>query len=213
MNSAWVRRHWGERPGWRPGRLYYAWFATFETACALHRLVDAQQDALAALPGLNLIPRPWLHMTLQGLGYVDEIDPAALDRVLDAVRSRLAALPPIRLRFDRPAVYAEAVVLPAEPAEPVARLRTEIRAGMAEALGADAVPTEREQERGFHPHVSIAYVAADGPARPYIAALEAVRADPVEVPLAEVALIRRDRVLEPEWVYRWTDPAMLPLGG
>lgn len=208
-----VRRHWGERPGWRPGRLYYAWFATFDGAADLHRLVDAHQRALRDLPGLDVIPRQWLHMTLQGLGYVDETDPDEVTRVVEAVRRRLAALPPIPLTVERARVYAEAVVLPVGPVEPVLRLREEIRAGMAEVLGPNGVPTEREQRAGFRPHVSIAYVHEDGPARPYVDATAAVRAEAARVRLREVHLVRRDRVLEPEWVYRWTGHTTLALAG
>jgi hypothetical protein len=60
--------------------------------------------------------------------------------------------------------------------------------------------------------VSLTYFNTPGPAKPYIDALNAVEADPVKVVVGQVPLIVQDRVLDPEWVYRWTVRTTAPLG-
>src|SRR6202035_5627646 len=71
-----MRDHWWWRPGWRPGRRMYAWHFTFDGETALHELVDVYQQRLAGLPGLDPIPRQWLHLTTQGIGFTDEVPDA-----------------------------------------------------------------------------------------------------------------------------------------
>ena len=66
-----MRDHWWWRPGWKVGRRFWTWHYTFETCPALHELVAAYQGLLEELPTLDLIPQRWLHLTVQGLGFVD----------------------------------------------------------------------------------------------------------------------------------------------
>ncbi|HEX6074570.1 MAG TPA: hypothetical protein VFZ32_04810 [Micromonosporaceae bacterium] len=67
-----LRNHWWWRPGWREGRHFYACHLTFDNAPDLHRLADRYQQALRPFAGLDLIPRRWLHLTMQGIGFTDE---------------------------------------------------------------------------------------------------------------------------------------------
>jgi hypothetical protein len=69
-----LRDHWWPRPGWRPGRLSHTWHLTFDDAPELHRLATACQHALRPLPGRNTVPSRWLHLTLQSVGFDDEVD-------------------------------------------------------------------------------------------------------------------------------------------
>ena len=68
-----MRDHWWWRPGWRPGRRMYTWHFTFDGQTALHELVNAYQERLAGLPSLDPIPRQWLHLTTQSIGFTDEV--------------------------------------------------------------------------------------------------------------------------------------------
>jgi hypothetical protein len=56
-----MRNHWWWRPGWRQGRRMYTWHVTFGDQPRLHKIVTSYQNALARMPGLDLIPLPWLH--------------------------------------------------------------------------------------------------------------------------------------------------------
>ncbi|MFI6742116.1 2'-5' RNA ligase family protein [Nonomuraea sp. NPDC050451] len=205
-----VRSHWWPRQGWRPGRLVYTWHLTFEHAPELHELARRYQDALAAIEGHNLIAAQWLHLTVQGVGFVDEVPDKQLDQIIEAVAARLGQLAPIELTFQRPVVIGEAVVLAPTPTDPVHQIWNEIREGIAEVTG--NAPTAAEQAKGFRPHVSLTYFNTPGPAKPYIDALNAVDADVVSVNVDQVALIVQSRVLEPEWVYRWNLRTTVPLG-
>lgn len=202
-----LRDHWWPRPGWRPGRIMLTWHLTFEHATALHDHVESYQAALRTLPGLNLVPPQWLHLTIQGLGYTDETDPSTISDVTQAVRTALSTVPAFTLNFGRPIIFGEAIAIRPEPAEPLQELLVAIRSGMASVLGSAAIPTGPEQAHGFRPHVSIAYSGVDTAAEPYGAALSAVRTDDVPVRISTVALIRQERQLAPHWLYRWTTAA------
>ena len=198
-----LRDHWWSRPGWRPGRLTYTWHLTFDASPALHRLVATYQEALRPLPGLRLVPPRWLHLTMQNVGYVDQVSDAQLATSTAAVRDCVATLQPFELTFHRPHVLREAIVLPPSPTTPVHDLYTQIREALTAALGPGAVPTSPEQARGFRPHVSMAYSSITTPVEPYIDALNNVDPDPAVVTVDSAQLIRQERLLAPDWLYRW----------
>jgi 2'-5' RNA ligase len=162
-------------------------------------------------PGLNLVPTRWLHLTIQSVGYADEISNEQIDDVTEKVQLRLARVPSFNLHFSDVTVIEEAIVLPPSPTEPLHHIWREVRKGIADALGVDAVPTAGEQAAGFRPHVSIAYINTPGPASLYRDVLATVEAEPESIPVSKVALILQERVLAPEWVYRWTSRAEAPL--
>ncbi|GAA3673410.1 hypothetical protein GCM10022224_042050 [Nonomuraea antimicrobica] len=206
-----VRSHWWPRQGWRPGRLVYTWHLTFERAPELHQLAKRYQAALATIDGHNPIPARWLHLTMQSVGWADEVSEEQLDQVIKAVGVRLGQLAPIELTFHRPAVVGEAVVLAPTPTEPLHQIWGDIRNGIAEVTG--NAPTAAERAKGFRPHVSLTYFNTPGPAKPYVDALNTVEADSTSVNVDEVALIVQNRVLDPEWVYRWNIRTTVPIGG
>jgi 2'-5' RNA ligase len=199
-----LRNHWWPRPGWRPGRIMLTWHLTFEHATELHQLVTDFQQTLAHLPGLNLVPVEWLHLTIQGVGYEDETPAEDAEAVIECVQERVAGLGPFELTFTRPRIYGEAIAFRPEPAEPLQQLLGLIREGIADARGPENVPTGPEQLRGFHPHLTIAYSNIDADARPYSAALATIQPEPVVIPISHVTLIRLDRQLGPYWLYRWS---------
>ena len=199
-----VRDHWWWRPGWRVGRRFYTWHLTFDRQDELHALVAAYQSELAELPGLDLIPREWLHLTMQGVGFTDEVSDQDGRAIADAARRRLAQLPPARLTFNRAVVRPEAIALPPEPVDAVRAIRSTIREAIADVWGADRVP---EPTEGFHPHVSMAYINTAGLSAPIVAALDRVTVAPVSVMVAEASLIVLGRDSR---VYQWTDQDTAP---
>jgi len=206
-----MRDHWWWRPGWHAGRRFYTWHVTFDEEtvgqgrAALHRLARAYQAHLA-LPGLDLVPCAWLHLTMQGVGFVDEVSDQDIARIAEAARSRCARLPPVTVTIGPARLRPEAVGLYVAPAEPVRQVRSAIRAAIGEVWGADHVP---ENEDEFTPHVSLAYSNADGPAEPLAAVLATLppASATVTIRAAQLIVLRRD-----EHVYRWATRATVPLG-
>ena len=194
------------------GRIALTWHLTFENVPALAGHVATYQRALADLPGLNPVPAGWLHLTVQAVGYTDEVPAPMVAAIVESVRARVADLPGFALVFHRPEIFGEAIAIRAIPQAPVQRLRTAIRAGIGDVLGDDAVATAPEQTHGFVPHVTIAYSHVQADATPYAAALAALVMPAVSVPVTDVALIRQERQLASHWLYRWTTEATATLG-
>lgn len=201
-----MRNHWWWRPGWRVGRAFYAWHLTFDHAPDLHRLAEEFSGALA-VPGLDVIPVKWLHLTMQGVGFTDEVSPADVESIAEAARRRLADVEPFEVVVTPTVIEPEVVRTDVTPVESVARVRSAIRAGMADVWGADQVP---EAESGFVSHVSLAYSSCDGPAEPIVAAARSVQVKPARATISEAQMIILNR---DNRQYQWTTYAVAPLGG
>lgn len=201
-----MQNHWWWRPGWRVGRAFYAWHLTFDRAPDLHRLAEEFADALS-VPGLDVVPVKWLHLTMQGVGFTDEVSTADADAIAEAACRRLADVEPFEVIISPGVIEPEVVRTDVAPAESVARVRSAIRAGIADVWGTDRVP---ESESGFIPHVSLAYSASDGPAAPILAAAHSIRVKPARATISEAQMIVLNR---DNRQYQWTTYAVAPLGG
>jgi 2'-5' RNA ligase len=196
--------HWWFRPGWSVGRRFYTWHLTFADATDLHRLAADYRKALAPLPGLDLIPDRWLHMTMQGVGFAGEVDEGDVDAIAEAARRRLAGVPSFDLVFDRPFIDPEAVLWHVDPAGPNT-VRDAIRAAIGDVWA--GVP---ESADGFKAHVSIAYSGGTGPQAVVRQALGRVDSPPAKVRVheAQLIVIHRDNRM-----YEWTTRESIPFGG
>ncbi|MET9271137.1 2'-5' RNA ligase family protein [Kribbella sp. NPDC003557] len=195
--------HWWWRPGWKVGTRFYAWHINlFEDP--LRGLAAEHQRELSTVPGLDLIPLRWLHLTMQGVGFREDVPDARVDALLAAARVRLAELEPAKVRFHRPVVRREAVLLPADPAEPLRTIRYAVRAAIADVCG--GVP---ENADGYRPHISLAYANTAQPAAPIIAALDRVNPTPADLILSTVSLIEMHR---DNRMYQWRTVEAVPLG-
>ncbi|TDC66076.1 2'-5' RNA ligase family protein [Micromonospora sp. KC207] len=163
--------HW-ERPGWRPGRRSYHWMMCLGESEALRALATRCQAALGHIPTLDLVPLNWLHLTVQKVGFADEVSAAQLDQIVAAAQRRLAVIPPISLEVGPLAGSAGAVRFSAGPHPPVRSVRQALRQALAEVRGDRAVPT---RATAFVPHVSIAYNNAPTDAAPVIDAVASLR--------------------------------------
>jgi 2'-5' RNA ligase len=204
-----VRNHWWWRPGWRAGRHFYACHLTLEAQPELRDLIGDYQDALGQFANLDLIPPRWLHLTMQGIGFVDEISLADLAAVTKRITDRLRDVPAPTVTFDRPIVEQEAVLLKAHPAEPIYELRLATYQAIASALGAGRLPEAQPRPEQYRPHVSAAYVNSDGPAQPIIDALSKIREPAVTVTFrtASILTFHRD-----DQMYEWTNAVPIPIG-
>jgi 2'-5' RNA ligase len=204
-----VRNHWWWRPGWRTGRHFYACHLTLDDQPQLRELVKCYQDALRHLPDLDLIPPQWLHITTQGIGFADEISPADLADVTAAVQERLRDLEPPVATLRRATIRPEAVLLKAEPPQPLYQLRLALHDAIASVLGPAKFSEPRPEPEQFTPHVSVAYVNDDGPAEPIARAVSHLDPEPVTATFRTVSLLEfhRDRRM-----YEWTNATPLPIG-
>ena len=184
-----MRDHWWWRPGWRIGRKMYTWHITFDGQDRLHELVAEYQAALNPLPGLDLIPPRWLHLTMQGVGFTDEVSAQDARAVATAARQRCFGLRPFELAFGQPIVDPESIQFALRPAEPAQALRRRIRAGIADVWGADKVPEAEE----WSPHVSIAYSNSTGSPEPFAGALARARVPDATLTVSTVELIILNR--------------------
>jgi 2'-5' RNA ligase len=152
------------------------------------------------------VPAEWLHLTVQGIGFADQVHAGELEQIVAAVRRRCAALAPVRLTLGPAELQAEGVWLRVAPSVVVRRVRAAVRAGIADVWGAGRVP---EPAGGFTPHVSLAYSNTDGPDAPFAAALAglAPRSATVEVAAIQAISLGRDA-----HVYRWETLATVPFG-
>ncbi|MDT0165262.1 2'-5' RNA ligase family protein [Actinotalea sp. AC32] len=198
--------HWWWRPGWGPGTRYYTWHVTLEGQDRLHARVAELQSALAGLPALAPVPRRWLHVTVAGLGDVGDVPAQVRDDVVVAVRRRAAAVPAFRADVLGPVVGREAVVLPLRPLDRFDAVRDAVRAGIADAWGRSRVVGP---DRGFAPHLSVAYASGEADAAPVRAALDGVPASREPLVVDRVQLIELER---DDRAYRWRTVAEVPLG-
>lgn len=198
-----MENHWWWRPGWRVGTRFYAWHITLDNQADLHRLMDDYATALAPFQTLDPVPRPWRHITLQGLGHVEEVTDAQRDAAVETVAARLADLETIQSIYQRAAIFKEAIALPPSNPEAYAQLRNAIRAGIADAWGHTP-----EKAEGFRAHTSVAYSSGIGDGLAIRSALD--QADPAPAPATvsgvDLILMHRDRRM-----YEWTTVATIGL--
>ena len=199
-----IRSHWYWRPGWRVGRSFYTWHLTFEDATDLHQLTATLERDLD-LDCLDRVPLEGLHLTMQGLGFADEVSDRDVEAIVDAARSQLRSLSPFDLSLGPVDPDAEGIGLLVSPWHAVVELRSAIRCAISQVW--DDVP---ESGSGFRPHVTVAYSNADAPAEPVRELLDPLRlTPPVSAHVAMAQLIRLNR---DEKVYRWDVAASVPLG-
>ena len=198
-----MANHWWWRPGWKVGTRFYAWHITLDGQDELHALADKYAAALADVPTLDLVPRQWRHITLQGLGHVEEVDDARRDAAVEAVRARLENLAPITSTYQRAHVFKEALALPPDNPQTFTDLRAEIRAGIADAWG--YCP---ENPDGFRAHASLAYSNSDGDGVKIRSILDTVDPGPATATVGSVSLIRMHR---DHRMYEWETVTTVPL--
>jgi 2'-5' RNA ligase len=201
--------HWWWRPGWRLGRSFYTWHVTFGDDSPVGQLVERFAPVLQQIPTMAPVTREGLHITVQGVGFTDEVAAADMDEIVAAASSRLSQRAPFDIRIGPPHVDEETIGLPVADPEGLRAVHADLQSAIGDVWGEDRVP-----ERGdrFVPHLSLAYstgVAA-------ISGLECLLADAgldnVIVPdrVTAVSLIDLNR---DNRRYEWREVAKVPLGG
>jgi 2'-5' RNA ligase len=202
-----MRDHWWWRPGWRAGRRLYTWYVTFEDAAELHRLAAVHQRRIST-PTLDPVPAEGLHLTLQTVGFTDEVPDADVHAIAEQAGSRCARLAPFTVTLGPTYADPETVLLRVALWDPVEQLRLTIRDAIAAVWGQDRVPGPAA---GFHPHVTLCYSNADADSAPLRTVLADLRdLPPATARIHAAKLVRLDR---DQHVYRWTTVSSAPLSG
>ena len=196
--------HWWWRPGWQPGRRMYTWHFTFDGQHAVHDLAAGYQARLAPLPGLDLIPARWLHLTTQGVGFTDEVSDDEVTALTSASAERLKDFTPQRVTLGPARVTPEAILLDVAPAAGLAGIRHQLREAIRNVLGAGRLM----EGKSWTPHISVAYSNGTGPQAPYVAALDDAQTAETVIGTVELIVLGRDNQL-----YEWTTRSVVPLPG
>jgi len=180
-----------------PGRRYLTWYILFDDP-QLSLRVAQLQDKLADLEYLDPVPADGLHLTVQGVGFADEV-PAGEVAAIGAQARRLCAdLEPFSLAIGPIAAYSGGTFLRASPWQPVIELRRRLRDAIANIRGVASVSAEPAR---FKPHVSVTYCHAEADATTLRQRLERLRSiKPISVRVDGVGLIALRREGR---TYRW----------
>jgi 2'-5' RNA ligase len=204
-----VRDHWWWRPGWAKGRHFYACHLTLDDQPELRTLVGEYQKPLAGMKGIDLIPEPWLHLTMQGIGFTDQISAGELGALADALSTGLGTIEQPAVQFHYLTIHPEAIYLKAHPAAALYPLRLRMHDAVASVLGPEKFSDPPPDHADFLPHVSIGYVNRDAEARPIAAALSSLTTRPVSVTFAKADLLEYHR---DHRMYEWISAAPIPIG-
>jgi 2'-5' RNA ligase len=200
-----LRNHWQWRPEWDADRVCVLWYLTFETAPELSQQAERAQSLLTGIRAVDVVPPGWLHLTLDDVGFADEVLPAQLDAVVAAARESVGPWVLPGLTLGPVCAMEDSVVLRAGPGPELEQLRQRLRDATTDVLGADAASGLDP----FSPHVTLAYLNDACDADTVLDPLATVCRPELVVAVARLtlaAVTRRDRR------YEWTALAQLPLG-
>ena len=192
-----------EPPGSYPGRPFYSWYFTFDGVRELHDLVTMYAVALRPF-SVDIVPPEGLHLTLQNVGYIDQVAAATIQRIADAAAASCERVSPFELDIDRAVVHPEAVLLLVLPREPVDHLREVIRQAIAEVIESDRPVPGTQADVGpdrVVPHITLAYSRSNGPAAPLIEAVQSIDRETVRVTIDNTHLLAVQRA---DFAYQWT---------
>ena len=197
IGSRHLGNHWTWRPDWRADRPHLMWYLTFGHEPALYAWLRTARGCLAGEERLDVIPQPWLHCTVDDVGFVDELTAEQVGRVALAGEQALRGLTVPALTLGPAAPMHDALVLQARPTAELTALREALREATVSVLGSRALPA---LER-FEPHVSFAYANRPCREEPLMDLLGSVSHDEVQVSPPAVVLASVTRL---DRHYQWT---------
>lgn len=204
--SGMTRDHWWWRPGWRKGRSFYTWHITFSSSDPIRQIVSSYAPAISRINTLDPVGIDGIHLTLQGIGFTDEISGADIKGVIVSTLRRCAQLEPIKAKVDEPRIDEEALHMNVHPVEQIARVKLALRNGIGDVWGHENVPESME---GFRPHITLAYSNGAAPIERIDAAIKEFSLPVADVLISSVSLIDLNRDLGR---YEWAEVATVTLG-
>jgi 2'-5' RNA ligase len=195
--------HWLAGPDMDLGRPQLTWLMIVGDHPEVAELARQGQERLAGLPGLDLVPREWLHVTTLIAGFRDEITPDQVDAMTSRARKLLARTPPAKVTLGKILYHPRAVMLAVRPAEALVPVLRAVGVATQAGTGRDG----RLYHQPWTPHVTLAYSNMVNPAAPVIEALG------LELPRQEVAIDSISLVSQaPEQLWTWDRVDHVPLG-
>jgi len=192
--------HWTWRPDWAADRACLLWYLTFTEEPALAELVETARSRLSSVPAVDPVPSPWLHLTLDDVGFEDEVSAEQQRDVVAAVVDAVAERPLPPLELGPVTTMVDALVLEAAPGPELLSLRDLLRSCTDEVL-----PGATSALDAFWPHVTLAYSNAPVGRAALLSALEDLEDARVVVrpQLVLAAVTRREKH------YQWTSRALV----
>ena len=117
--------------------------------------IEDLQERLAGLPHLPLMPRAWLHFTVNRLAQFDDLSMAELTRLADALTLELAGVGAFDLEVGAPQVHEVAVECVAAAVPGWEALVDAVRRAALGTFGG-TIP-----DRPYAPHVSLGYATGE----------------------------------------------------
>jgi 2'-5' RNA ligase len=199
-----MANHWWQRPGRHPGRELYHWHMLFHDQPAVRELAATAQARLTGLPGLDMVPLRWLHVTTYILAFVDEITDSDVEAMVGEARRLLHSVEPISVTLGRVLYHPQAVTLAIEPLGALDPVLHAVQAA-TRSIGCDG----HTDTNPWVPHVSVAYSNSSGPVGPVIAALGR-RLPMLDVAIRSVSLVAQTQVGH---TWQWRPIAEIPFAG
>lgn len=204
-----VRRfanHWHWRPEWREDRACLLWYLTFEDQPDVLRRVERLTSSLHADTRIDVVPKQWLHLTVDDVAYADEMSSTQVGDLVDATREALRDCPLPPLDLGPTGAMSSAIVLHAGPRAGLLRLRERVQAVSAAVLRRDKPPLARD----FSPHVSLGYVNDECPQHPIMASLDSGETGGARASISRLTLAA---VTRKSRHYQWATRAVLRIPG
>jgi hypothetical protein len=202
--------HWIPRAEWQPDRLLASCYLTVPEQHPVLETVLTCQRAVASMPEMDLVPVPWLHVTVQALDFVDRLPSQGVEDFVWTLGNELAALPPLQLRASGPALGGSGAFLVLEPAEKIFEVRDVVRDVARRTLGLThlyALPGQGDG--GFPPHLTFAYSNTAVARAAVLERLASIQVDPVPLTLPSLSYLLLSRVAR---TWRWQEEKPLSFG-
>ncbi len=141
---------------WTPDRRYLSILVDLSNVGVL---ADTAAEIAAAVdtPAYGLVGPDGLHLTLQEIGFIDELDATAIAAIERAVAQVAADTPPFHASVSGVGSFADAAFFQVEPWEPVREIRRKLWTACPTLRGHGPSADVPALEGGIAPHISIAY--------------------------------------------------------
>lgn len=206
-SSADMLDHWWWRPGWKVGRSFYTWHVTFDENPEVQSLLEHYSPTLERFPGLDPVGISGLHLTVQGVGFTDEVPQDDALAIASRAVTLVSKLEPFELQIGPAFVDPETVQTLISPLEGLEQIRNSIREAIGETWGPEKIP---EKAEGFRPHVTLAYSNSSWNSEGIRSAIDELPPYSVTVTVSSVSLIDLNRDAKR---YEWTEVARATLNG